>query len=159
MSLPENFVRGAATASYQIEGAESEDGKGPSVWDMFCRQPSTVWNRQSGDVACNHYHRYCEDVGLMAEIGLKAYRFSISWPRVLPDGTGKVNETDLAFYDRLVDALLEAGIEPWVTLFHWDYPYALFRRPCACRRERPARGPAGCEYGNAHAERFGSLVP
>jgi len=128
VSFPESFAWGAATASYQIEGAAAEDGKGPSVWDMFCRQPGKVWNGQSGDVACDHYHRYREDVGLMAEIGLKAYRFSVSWPRVLPEGIGKVNEAGLAFYDRLVDALLEAGVEPWVTLFHWDFPYALYCR-------------------------------
>jgi beta-glucosidase len=126
--FPENFAWGAATASYQIEGAASADGKGPSVWDVFCRQAGRVWNGQSGDVACDHYRRYREDVGLMSEIGLRAYRFSISWPRVLPDGTGKVNEAGLTFYDRLVDALLDAGVEPWVTLFHWDYPHALYCR-------------------------------
>lgn len=128
MLFPQNFLWGAATASYQIEGAAYEDGKGLSVWDMLCRVPGAVWNGHTGDVADDHYHRYQEDVGLMQEIGLQAYRFSISWPRVIPAGTGAVNEKGLAFYDRLIDALLAAGIEPWVTLFHWDYPYDLFCR-------------------------------
>jgi beta-glucosidase len=128
VSFPENFAWGAATASYQVEGAAAEDGKGLSVWDMFSREPGKILSGHRGDVACDHYHRYREDAGIMAEIGLRAYRFSISWPRVLPEGTGKVNEKGLAFYDRLVDALLEAGIEPWATLFHWDFPYALYCR-------------------------------
>lgn len=126
--FPEGFVWGAAAASYQIEGGANEDGRGPSTWDMFCRKPDMVWNGQNGDVACDHYHRYREDVDLMKAIGLNAYRLSISWPRVLPEGTGAVNEAGLAFYDRLIDALLEAGIAPWVTLFHWDYPLALYYR-------------------------------
>lgn len=126
--FPEGFVWGAAAASYQIEGAAAEDGKGPSTWDMFCRKPDAIWNGQNGDVACDHYHRYREDVALMRTLGLKAYRLSISWPRVLPEGVGAVNEAGLAFYDRLVDALLEAGVTPWVTLFHWDFPLALYYR-------------------------------
>jgi beta-glucosidase len=128
MAFPKDFVWGAATASYQIEGAAAEDGKGPSVWDMQCRKEKAVWNGQSGEVACDHYHRYLEDVALMRELGLKGYRFSISWPRVLPEGVGRINAPGLDFYDRLADALLEAGIQPWVTLFHWDYPQALFCR-------------------------------
>lgn len=128
MSFPEGFIWGASTAAYQIEGAASEDGKGPSVWDMMCRRPGAIWNGQSGEVACDHYHRYREDVALWKEIGLRAYRFSISWPRVIPAGTGPVNEKGLAFYDRLVDELLAAGIEPFVTLFHWDYPLELYYR-------------------------------
>lgn len=128
LNFPANFAWGAATSSYQIEGAVDVDGRGKSVWDMLCARPDRVWERQNGDVACDHYHRYREDVGLMREIGLKAYRFSIAWPRVMPAGTGKVNDAGLAFYDRLVDALLEANIEPWVTLFHWDYPYDLYLR-------------------------------
>ncbi|WP_441290837.1 GH1 family beta-glucosidase [Sorangium sp. KYC3313] len=126
--FPEGFLWGAAAASYQIEGAAHEDGKGPSVWDMFCRKPDAVWNGQTGDVACDHYHRYQEDVALMRDIGLRAYRLSTSWPRVLPEGTGAVNERGLAFYDRLVDALLEAGVEPHITLFHWDFPLALYHK-------------------------------
>lgn len=128
MSFPKGFVWGAAAASYQIEGGAAEDGKGPSVWDRFCRQPGKIQLGNTGDVACDHYHQYTEDARLMGEIGLKAYRLSISWPRVLPEGTGKVNPQGLAFYDRLIDSLLENHVEPWVTLFHWDYPYALYCR-------------------------------
>lgn len=126
--FPKGFVWGAAAASYQIEGAAETDGKGPSTWDMFCRKPGAVWNGQNGDVACDHYNRYREDVALMKQLGLSAYRLSISWPRVLPNGVGTVNEPGLAFYDRLIDTLLEAGIEPWVTLFHWDFPLELYYR-------------------------------
>ncbi|OAM88881.1 GH1 family beta-glucosidase [Termitidicoccus mucosus] len=126
--FPENFIWGAATAAYQIEGAVAEDGRGPSVWDDLVRQPGRIWEGHTGETACDHYHRWREDVALMKEIGLRAYRFSIAWPRVLPEGAGAPNEKGLAFYDRLVDALLDAGIQPWVTLFHWDYPLALYRR-------------------------------
>lgn len=128
MTFRENFAWGAATAAYQVEGAWATDGKGPSVWDMFCRRPNAIWSGHTGDVACDHYHRYREDVALMKSVGLQAYRFSISWPRVLPDGEGRVNEPGLDFYDRLVDELLAAEIEPWITLFHWDYPYSLYRQ-------------------------------
>ncbi len=123
--LPEGFVLGAATSSYQIEGAWNEDGKGESIWDRFVHTPGTIEDGTTGDVACDHVHRMLEDVGLMADLGLDAYRFSISWPRVLPTGIGAVNEAGLAFYDRLVDALLEKGIEPFPTLYHWDLPQAL----------------------------------
>ena len=126
MGFSSEFVWGAAAASYQIEGGWQADGKGASVWDMYSHQPGSVFNGDTGDVACDHYHRYAEDVGLMKEIGLRAYRLSIGWPRVLPEGIGRVNEAGLAFYDRLIDALLAARITPYVTLFHWDYPYALF---------------------------------
>ncbi len=128
MSFPEGFVWGGATAAYQIEGAAAEDGKGPSIWDMFCRTEGRIWNHQSGDVACDHYHRYREDVALMKEMGLQGYRLSISWPRVMPAGAGAVNAKGLDFYDRLVDELLAAQIDPYVTLFHWDYPLELFYR-------------------------------
>jgi beta-glucosidase len=128
MTFPKGFVWGTAAASYQIEGAAQADGKGLSVWDMFSRKPGAVWNGHTGDVACDHYHRYAEDVSLLRAMGVQAYRLSISWPRVLPEGTGTPNSAGLAFYDRLVDALLAAGIEPWVTLFHWDYPLALYYR-------------------------------
>ncbi len=128
MSFPKNFVWGAAAASYQVEGAAFEDGKGLSVWDMMCRKEGAVWNDQSGEVACDHYHRYREDVAIMKELGLPAYRLSISWSRVIPNGTGAVNPKGLDFYNRLIDELLAAGIEPWVTLFHWDYPYELYCR-------------------------------
>lgn len=124
-SFPENFIWGAATSAYQIEGAAHEDGKGLSVWDTFCRQPGRVWNDHTGDIATDHYHRFPEDVKIMKDLGLKAYRFSVSWPRIFPTGRGAINEKGLAFYDRLTDALLEAGIEPWMTLYHWDMPQAL----------------------------------
>jgi len=126
MSFPKDFVWGVSAASYQIEGAAYEDGRGLSVWDMLCRKPGAVWEGHSGDLACDHYHRYKEDVGLMKSIGVKAYRLSISWPRVIPGGTGTVNAQGLDFYDKLINELLAAGITPYVTLFHWDYPYALY---------------------------------
>ncbi len=128
MSFPANFFWGAATSAYQIEGAARTDGRGLSVWDDFCRQPGRVFEGHHGDTACEHYQRTAEDVALMHQLGLQAYRFSISWPRVLPTGTGTVNETGLAFYDRLVDRLLAAGIQPWATLFHWDFPLDLYRQ-------------------------------
>lgn len=128
MTFPANFTWGAATSAYQIEGAHDADGKGPSTWDVFSNAPGNVWNNHTGNVACDHYHRFESDVVLMKEMGLKAYRFSVSWPRVVPQGTGAVNPAGLAFYDRLVDALLAAGITPWVTLFHWDLPWGVYLR-------------------------------
>lgn len=126
--FPEQFLWGAATAAYQIEGAWNEDGKGPSIWDEFSHTPGKIMNNDTGDVACDHYHRFREDVQLMKQLGLKGYRFSISWPRVLPDGTGKVNEAGVKFYSDLVDALLEAGITPCLTLYHWDLPLRLMEK-------------------------------
>ena len=128
MGFRDDFVWGVAAASYQVEGAVNEDGRGMSVWDMFCKQPGRIIDGSSGDTACDHYHRYKEDIALMKELGIKAYRLSIAWPRIIPDGDGKVNEKGLDFYERLIDALHEAGISPCVTLFHWDYPYELFRK-------------------------------
>lgn len=128
MGFRNDFIWGVATAAYQIEGAAFEDGKGLSVWDDFCRQPGRVFEGHTGDVACDHYHRYPKDVALMAELGVKAYRFSISWPRVLPDGNGKVNTKGIDFYKRLVEELLSHQITPYATLFHWDYPLALLHR-------------------------------
>jgi len=123
--FPEKFVWGAATASYQIEGAWKEDGKGLSIWDEFSHTPDRVKNDDTGDVACDHYHRYKEDVQLMKKLGLKGYRFSIAWPRLLPEGTGKVSEEGIRFYSNLLDELLANGIEPYVTLYHWDLPLTL----------------------------------
>ncbi|MCJ7569479.1 MAG: GH1 family beta-glucosidase [Anaerolineales bacterium] len=123
--FPKDFIWGAATASYQVEGAWDEDGKGESIWDRFSHTPGKVENGDTGDVACDHYHRWRDDVALMKELGLKAYRFSVAWPRILPDGRGEVNQAGLDFYNQLVDALLEAGIEPYVTLYHWDLPQLL----------------------------------
>jgi beta-glucosidase len=125
ITFPKDFLWGAATAAYQIEGAANEDGRGPSIWDEFSHTPGKVRNGDTGDVACDHYHRWQEDVELMKQLGLQAYRFSISWSRVLPEGRGRVNEPGLDFYDSLVDRLLEAGIQPYVTLYHWDLPQAL----------------------------------
>lgn len=124
--FPTDFIWGAGTSAYQIEGAANEADRGASVWDTFCRRPGAIRYGDSGDTACDHVHRFREDVALMQQIGLQAYRFSISWPRVLPQGAGSPHEAGLSFYDALVDALLDAGIEPWVTLFHWDYPQALY---------------------------------
>lgn len=125
MTFPERFLWGGATSSYQIEGNVEANGAGPSIFEPFCRRPGAVFGGHSGSVACDHYRRFAGDVGLMGQIGLRAYRFSVSWPRVIPGGVGRVNESGLAFYDRLVDALLGAGIQPWLTLYHWDFPQAL----------------------------------
>ncbi|MCB9450606.1 MAG: beta-glucosidase [Anaerolineaceae bacterium] len=125
MIFPKDFLWGAATASYQIEGSDLKDGRGECIWYRFSHTPGMVVNGDTGDVACDHYHRYREDVTLMKELGLQAYRFSTSWPRVLPEGTGKVNPQGLDFYNRLVDEVLEAGIRPFLTLYHWDLPQAL----------------------------------
>lgn len=125
VQFPPNFVWGTATSSYQIEGAAQEDGRGESIWDRFSKTPGKVRDGTSGDVACDHYHRFREDIALMKSLGLQAYRFSIAWPRILPSGRGTANEAGLDFYSRLVDALLEAGIVPYVTLYHWDLPQVL----------------------------------
>lgn len=119
-----DFIWGVSTSAYQIEGATREDGRGPGVWDTRC-QKGEISNHDTADIACDHYHRYMEDIGLMQQLGVQAYRFSVSWPRVLPQGRGTPNELGLAFYDRLIDAILAAGIEPWLCLYHWDMPQAL----------------------------------
>ncbi len=124
-AFPTGFRWGAATSAYQIEGAVREDGRGESIWDVFCGRPGAIADGSSGAVAADHYHRYRDDVALMRELALGAYRFSVAWPRVVPQGSGAVNAAGLDFYDRLVDALLEAGIEPWPTLYHWDLPQPL----------------------------------
>jgi len=123
--FPAEFLWGCATASYQIEGAAQADGRGPSIWDAFCREPGRVSRGQNGDTACDSYRRWPEDVRLLSELGVDAYRFSAAWPRVQPLGSGKANRAGLDYYARLVDALLAEGIEPWVTLYHWDLPLAL----------------------------------
>ncbi|MDP3063939.1 MAG: family 1 glycosylhydrolase, partial [Chloroflexota bacterium] len=123
--FPNGFLWGAATAAYQVEGACDEDSKGESIWDRFCRTPGMVHDGDRGDVACDHYHRYREDVALMRQLKLNAYRFSVSWPRIFPQGGGRPNRQGLDFYDRLVEALLAADIQPMVTLYHWDLPQAL----------------------------------
>ena len=129
LTFPPGFLWGAATAAYQIEGAVAEGGRTPSIWDTFAHTPGRVANGDTGDVAVDHYRRFHDDVALMAELGLRSYRFSVAWPRITPavtaDALGPVNEEGLAFYADLVDALLEAGITPAVTLYHWDLPQAL----------------------------------
>ncbi len=125
LKFPENFIWGVATSAYQIEGAVKEDGRGTSIWDTFSHTPGKIRNNENGDVAADHYHRWKEDIALMSEMGLKAYRFSTAWPRIQPAGTGKVNKKGLDFYDRLVDELLRRKIEPYVCLFHWDMPQPL----------------------------------
>jgi beta-glucosidase len=127
-SFPDGFLWGVSTAAYQIEGAVREDGRGPSIWDTFCHLPGKIANGDTGEVACDHYHRWPEDVALMRELGIGAYRLSTAWPRILPEGRGEANDKGLEFYDRLVDGVLEAGIEPWVCLYHWDLPQALEHR-------------------------------
>ena len=121
-TFPPGFVWGSATSSYQIEGARHEDGKTDSIWDLFAHTPGKIRDGSDGDVACDHYHRYPEDIAIARELGLGAHRFSIAWPRVIPDASGAANSAGLDFYDRLVDGLLDAGITPYPTLFHWDLP-------------------------------------
>jgi beta-glucosidase len=123
--FPQGFVWGVATSAFQIEGATGEDGRGESIWDTFCRVPGAVRAGDTGEIACDFYHRHGDDVALMQELGVDAFRFSVAWPRVLPEGRGRVNEAGLDFYDRLVDELLAAGIRPFVNLFHWDLPQVL----------------------------------
>ncbi|MBB5872557.1 beta-glucosidase [Allocatelliglobosispora scoriae] len=134
-AFPEGFRWGVATASYQIEGASAEDGRTPSIWDTFARTPGKVYRGHTGDIACDHYHRYPEDVAIMRDLGVQTYRFSTAWPRVKPDGTGPTNQRGLDFYDRLTDALLAAGIDPMVTLYHWDLPQVLEDRGGWTNRE------------------------
>ena len=147
---------GAATASYQIEGATRKDGRKPSVWDTFSKTPGRVITGESGDIACDFYHRWPEDIKLMQSLGIKNFRFSLSWARIIPDGTGAVNEAGLAFYDKLIDGLLAAGITPHVTLFHWDSPQALEDRYGSWRSRQIADDFA--EYVNVCVQRFGDRV-
>lgn len=126
--FPDDFTWGVATAAYQVEGAAREDGRGASVWDVFAKKPGAVFEGHTGDVACDHYHRYKEDIALMKALGVTSYRFSVSWPRVLPEGVGTPNPKGIDFYSRLVDELLRNGIQPLCTLFHWDLPQALYER-------------------------------
>lgn len=151
----DGFLWGAATAAYQIEGAVNEDGRGPSIWDTFAHTPGMVQNNENGDIACDHYHRWRDDVELMRQIGLSAYRFSIAWSRVMPDGRAPVNQAGLDFYDRQVDGLLEAGIEPFVTLYHWDLPQALQDRGGWLERDTVDRF---ADYAAAVAHRLGDRV-
>ena len=152
--LRPDFIWGVSTSSFQIEGAAKEDGRGPSIWDTYC-QNGEIKNHDTGDVACDHYHRYREDVALMKLLGVQAYRFSVAWPRVLPQGRGSANQPGLAFYDRLIDELLAAGIEPWLCLYHWDLPQALEDLGGWMNRESAAWF---ADYTTLVATRFGDRV-
>lgn len=155
IAFPKNFLWGAATAAYQIEGAAAEDGRGKSIWDTFSHTPGKVFENQTGDVACDHYHRVGEDIELMKRIGLQAYRFSIAWPRIQPTGRNEVNQSGIDFYDRLVDSLLENGIEPWPTLYHWDLPQTLQDEGGWTSRETISRF---AEYANIMSAKLGDRV-
>ena len=154
-TFPKGFIWGAATSSYQIEGAANVDGRGQSIWDTFSKTPGKVAKGDTGDVANDHYHRYLEDIAIMKEIGLQGYRFSFAWPRMFPNGDAVREERGFAFYDRLIDAILEAGIEPLATLYHWDLPQALQDKGGWENREilKPF-----AEYSAAVVERFGDRV-
>ncbi len=154
-AFPNNFLWGAATAAYQVEGAHDKDGKGPSIWDIFSHQPGTTYQDTNGDIAVDHYHRFREDVALMAEMGLQSYRFSVSWPRLLPDGRGEINEAGVKFYSDLIDELLAHNIEPMLTLYHWDLPQALQDEG---GWESRATAEAFVEYARLCYERFGDRV-
>ncbi|WP_328333880.1 GH1 family beta-glucosidase [Kribbella sp. NBC_00382] len=151
-----DFLWGVSTSAYQIEGAVTEDGRGPSTWDTFCAEPGRIANGDTGEVACDHYHRYAEDVGLMKELGVDVYRFSFSWPRVQPTGKGLANGAGLDFYDRLIDSLLAAGIKPAPTLFHWDTPQELEDAGGWLNRDITYRF---ADYAKILAERFSDRVP
>ena len=155
MSFPKDFIWGAATASFQIEGAWDEDGKSPSIWDEMCEQPGKILDKSYGRIACDHYHRYEEDAALMAEYGIRNYRFSVSWPRILPEGTGRVNEAGVAFYNRLIDCLLARGIRPWLTIYHWDLPACLQRKGGWLNEQMPEWF---AESTGVLADRFGDRV-
>ena len=154
--FPDGFVWGSATAAYQIEGAAFDGGRTASIWDTFSRTPGRVYNGDTGDIACDHYHRYRDDVALMASMGLSAYRFSISWPRVQPGGSGRANAEGLDFYSRLVDELLSHGVEPVATLYHWDLPQELEEAGGWGARETAERF---AEYSSIVAEALGDRVP
>ncbi len=155
MSFSKDFIWGTAMSAYQIEGAFDADGKGLHVWDAFAHRPGKVYGGHTGDVACDHYHRYAEDFRLMAALGLRNYRFSVDWSRVLPEGCGQPDEKGLAFYDRLIDSMLEYGITPWLTLFHWEYPLALQKRGAW---ENPDSPRWFSDYAHLIARRYGDRV-
>ncbi len=151
----DDFVWGGATASYQVEGAAYEDGKGLNIWDVFCGEGGHIYDNHTGDVSCDQYHCYKEDVALMKKLGLKAYRFSINWARIYPEGLGKINEAGIDYYNRLIDELLANGIEPYVTLYHWDLPYALHKKGGFLN---PEIADWFYEYASLAAERFSDRV-
>lgn len=153
--FPESFLFGAATSSYQIEGATTADGRGASIWDAFCAKSNTIADGSNGDIACDHYHRMTSDVELMRNLNLQAYRFSIAWPRIQPEGKGKANEQGLAFYDRLIDTLLAHGIAPYCTLYHWDLPLALGQSGGWLARDTTYRF---ADYAHIVGQRFGDRI-
>lgn len=155
MSFSKDFIWGAATASYQIEGAWYEDGKGLNIWDIFCQQQGKIKDNSSGNIACDHYHLYEQDVKIMKELGLKAYRFSISWARILPQGTGTINQKGIDFYNNLINLLIENGITPFITLYHWDLPYSLHQQGAWLN---PKSSDWFEEYTNVIAKHFGDRV-
>src|SRR5215469_8054566 len=155
-TFPKGFFWGVGTSSYQIEGAWNEDGKGPSIWDTYTHSPGHIKNNDTGDVANDHYHRYKEDVALMKDIGANAYRFSIAWPRIFPEGTGKPNPKGLDFYSRLVDELKATGIEPFATLYHWDLPQTLQDKHGGWQSKETAK--AFADYSGCMAEQLGDRV-
>lgn len=154
-TFPDQFLWGSATAAYQVEGAVNTDGRGLSIWDQFCRTPGKIEDGSSGDLACDHYHRYRDDISLMAGLGMRAYRFSVCWARILPNGVGKVNGAGLDFYDRLVDTLLQHRIQPFVTLYHWDMPQALQDKGGWANRDLVS---AYADYAAVVAARLGDRV-
>ena len=153
--LPEGFVVGSATAAYQIEGATREDGRGESIWDTFSRVPGAIADGTTGDVADDHYHRWAEDVDLMSDLGFGAYRFSIAWPRIQPDGRGRPNQAGIDFYRRLAESLRERGVTPWATLYHWDLPQALEDRGGWLQRDTARRF---ADYAHEVADRLSDVV-
>ena len=155
-AFPADFVWGAATAAYQVEGAVDEDGRGESIWDRFCATPGKVRNGETGAVACDFYHRFPDDIRLMHELGLDAFRLSIAWPRIFPEGRGRVNQSGLDFYDRLIDELLAQGVQPFPTLYHWDLPQALEDEGGWVAR---STAEAFVAYAEVVAERLGDRVP
>jgi beta-glucosidase len=155
MSFPEGFNWGSATASYQVEGAYDVGGRSASIWDTFSKTPGKVVRGDNGDVACDHYNRYLEDIQIMKDLGMKSYRFSMAWPRIMPNGTGEVNQEGIDFYNRLIDALLEAGIKPTATLYHWDLPQVLQDKGGWANRDIVKQF---SDYATVCAEAFGDRV-
>ena len=155
MEFPKNFLWGTAASAYQIEGRDTNDGKGDHIWNIYEREPGHIYENQTGDIACDHIHRFKEDVAIMKKMGLKAYRFSMDWSRLLPEGTGRVNETGVKFYSDLIDELLANGVEPFITMYHWELPYELYKKGGWLNR-----GIAEWfgEYAKLIAERFSDRV-
>ncbi len=155
MEFPKNFLWGTAASAYQIEGRDQNDGKGDHIWNIYEREPGHIYENQTGDIACDHIHRFKEDVAIMKKMGLKAYRFSMDWSRLLPEGTGRVNETGVKFYSDLIDELLANGVEPFITMYHWELPYELYKKGGWLNRDIAEWFG---EYAKLIAERFSDRV-